>query len=815
MPISFKAVASKIRRRLSLKFFILLWLLVILTFSFFNLYNYNDTKVNFVTPFSNLLIDDNEINLFQSYDIVNSTVYGNLFQNNYLYQFLVNFDFDQRCDIYFNEAYHMKNHPDDLIVNPHQSFDFDSNYFKTVEQFIKVDLENLKNDRKQRLIDEKFNEEVEKLKDAKVLEMTQEIKGKMFKDMVEEIRKEQKLKEEEELKGDEKVEGAKDDEKADEEEEINEGIQKFKRSKNDFSNSKRKNVATPDIFSLEKYKELINFIPEIDRNTIEVDTSEINIEIDDSEIEFNKEVDTQNSIKKYEDFWVKILEDEQSLHNYITHTKIFNKCFLSNQNQKSSNSQFIKNQQKVLKKLDELTPLEPPVEKLYGNCRTLEKQIYPWLSQKFPIYHQISSGKTKNMVLNKNDCFLSSLNDQLSGRGLVLTTSDDYIHLFIRLLYTLDYLGNTLSIELMHRNDLSQENLEKVARATRETGQDVWLVDMTPALDQNYQGEFQGYGNKIIASLFNTFSESMLIDADTVLLKAPQDFFKMKKYVSSGTLFFKDRTTPENRSKGDIKFFKKLFNSQLDEIAFNLPRVTSHTLEKPFFTELQNHFMESGVVLSNRIKHFHQPLIMALLSFYSPITNRIYGDKEMFWLSLAFYGDENYEFNDNFAAAIGEITPMSDRYDKDVSDRGFKSQEICSNHPAHISDEDNHTLLWFNSGFKFCGQGHKVDFKNEFSEKKRYKLIKTLKNFKAFFEDKLKIRQAIIPPTLLRADNDLGEPGVGWYNMREYCAGYCWCAYSSMALGDPAKGEVGEIIEFTKKEQREFDAIGDIWIRDY
>ena len=77
----------------------------------------------------------------------------------------------------------------------------------------------------------------------------------------------------------------------------------------------------------------------------------------------------------------------------------------------------------------------------------------------------------------------------------------------------------------------------------------------------------------------------------------------------------------------------------------------------------------------------------------------------MFWLSLSILGDENFEFNKHPAAAIGQITPYQERI------KGLKtvpesliSKEICSNHPAHINDEDNHTLLWFNSGFKFCNQ---------------------------------------------------------------------------------------------------------------
>lgn len=40
---------------------------------------------------------------------------------------------------------------------------------------------------------------------------------------------------------------------------------------------------------------------------------------------------------------------------------------------------------------------------------------------------------------------------------------------------------------------------------------------------------------------------------------------------------------------------------------------------------------------------------------------RVYGDKEMFWLSLSIIGDENYQFNSHPAAAIGQLTTYQER----------------------------------------------------------------------------------------------------------------------------------------------------------
>lgn len=729
-------------KSISLKFFILLWFFIILYYGIIEYRVHNDYLAQFVTPYENLIFSDDNVDLSTSSDIINSTIYHNLFlKSNYLYQFLVNFDYNDRCDIYFNEAYRNKE-GDKPIVDPNEKIDFQGKFFKPLSKYVEDELNNVKNNRKQ----EAKNKKLKLLIDKKIWKLKQE-----------------------------------------------------------------------------KYQQLIEFDPDIDVDSIQISQEDSyidpnSIEINDDEIEFDLELETKIATSAYNDNWVKIKVDEQSLHDFITHTKIFNRCFLSTKTEKYQNNIFVKNQQKALKQMKlKIDYLNAPTVKLYQNCRILEQQIYPWLTQKFPSFYQVLTGKYKEFTYTSDsECFLNAFHNQLSGKGIVITLSNDHISLFIRLLHLLKALGNELPIELIHKNDLTQESLDNIVNAVADTRQDVWLVDMLPAVTEDFQDKFEGYGNKVVASLLNSFEEMMLIDADTVLLKSPEFFFNMKKYVKSGTLFFKDRTTPEFRNDHDLKFFDKLFNSQVDEIAFNLHRVSNHTLDREFFSRKQGHYMESGVVLVDRHRHFQQPLFMCLLIFFSPITNRVYGDKELFWLSLAFYGDENYEFNDNFAAAIGEITSNEERFYNQDGDRELLSKEICSNHPGHISDEDNHTLLWFNSGFKFCGQVHKVNFEAEFRDKSRYSRFKTVQQFETFFRSKLLIREAIIPPQkILTTSNNIGEPNIGWFNMRQYCSGYTWCGYSSMGFAEESKDQVGTIIYYTKEEQKHFDALGDIWIKEY
>ncbi|KAG7661574.1 uncharacterized protein J8A68_004943 [[Candida] subhashii] len=471
------------------------------------------------------------------------------------------------------------------------------------------------------------------------------------------------------------------------------------------------------------------------------------VEISDDDIEITTE-DIDKILDKYNEAKRRIELDEQLIHDYLTHVKVFNRCFLN-----EDDETFFTQQQKLV---------------------------------------------------------------------AVLTIKDSHREVVIRLIHLLRYLKNDLPIQIIYQQEsISYETKYQIIQACSSRFdnlpiQKVTFVNVTPAIHPDYAHKFESFANKILAVLFNTFEEIILIDADTVLTQPPRSFFNLSKYQSFGTLFFRDRTTVEYRPKDDIEFFKKLMNNQLDEILFNLPQNTDFTFSNPFFEQNLSHIMESGLVLINRKMHFDQALIMATMNFFAPVGFRMYGEKELFWLSLAITGNENYQFNEHPAAAIGEYTPDWIR-SKDFGDgkeHKFLSKEICANHPAHISDEDNHTLLWFNSGFKFCNQEN-ANLDDEFGHKNRYMNLKTLEAFKTFMNNKIRIKSAIVPPKQkIHAPNDIGEADRSWAHFGQYCGGYTWCAYSSIGEAK-TKEERGLVINFTPAEVKHFEKIGDVWMGEF
>ncbi|KAK6200479.1 mannosyltransferase putative-domain-containing protein [Scheffersomyces amazonensis] len=613
--------------------------------------------------------------------------------NTHLYQVLTHLDFDSRCNLYFNSLY--ANHKSgDPIISPTKHFDFNRDHYKSIDDYLKWCLEQLKKE-----------------------------------------------------------------------------------------------------------------FPDVEELTVEQDTK------------FREE---------YAEIQANLARDNVVLHDYITHLKVFNKCFLASP---ASQDKFIANQRKLMNEFSKTehsyipsTIPEIKISPTYHNEHFLETLIYPWLSQRSPLF-ETHDGKTYELIPNtqftKSHSFLQQYKSKLGGRGIVLTIADDHTDNTIRLIHILRHLGNEYPIQIVYDSTtLSAESKFQVFQAATVSfhglkKQDITFVQVNPTIADGFMGKFGGFGNKILAVLFNSFEEMLFLDADVVILQPPRFFFQLKKYQQYGTLFYKDRSAVEFRPDYDIQFFKNFMNNQLDEIVFGLNQVTNNTIDLPFFSKHINHYMESGLVLIDRRRHFNQALIMAHLNFYLPIQSRLYGDKELFWLSMAMYGDESFQFNNHFAAAIGEVTPDSERILDVGKAQSFMSKEICSNHPAHINDEDNHTLLWFNSGYVFCNQLKKINFEHEFEHKKRYTKIKTLEEFKTFFTSKLIIKAAIVPPHLkLTESNDLGEPDRVWFNMGQYCSGYTWCAYSSIGSAKTPE-QKGWLIEYSPKEQEYFNALGDVWMEDF
>lgn len=525
-----------------------------------------------------------------------------------------------------------------------------------------------------------------------------------------------------------------------------------------------------------------------------------------------------------------------------------------------------------------LEPFTPTLEESYIghnirlNCRELETRIYRWMSFTYPLYERWNGekvfsppkmsnyiedktvlkasskehekyGKTKNSRVDSHEkCFLQTFREKINGKGLVLTISDSHVDDAVRLIHVLRALNNKYPIQFVLYDGLSPSSKKRLIHAAREifadlpksfekvhqyfpddylddkTGglpkQEIWFVNVRNVIRSHYRFKFGGYSNKFLAAMFNSFTEYILLDADSVPVQNPEYFFNLPGYKEKGAFFYKDRKAFVFRADEDGDLFKILTPTAVDYAMFNIPLMSDEHLKIPFFQGMF-HQMESGLVVINRNLHFSSTLMMIHLNFLHSVTEKLHGDKELFWLGFLINGDNEFVFNPLDAAAIGDEKPLI----RPDTNETTHSHRVCSTHPGHIDGYDNRTLLWFNSGYRVCGKPLLRSMQQEFEKNKLFPGIKSPEELKTFYESPFKIEKAVVPPFLgkLRGffPNSDHEPDKAWI-MEEQCRGYIWCAHSFLGkLKDDEenlKERTGIYVEFDQKSRDLYSYFGDIWM---
>lgn len=549
---------------------------------------------------------------------------------------------------------------------------------------------------------------------------------------------------------------------------------------------------------------------------------------------------------------------DQEVIDYVSAIRIFNKCYVTNENktQIRKMNKYVHTQQQIIDSFaDDYTYKPTSYESMIDDVDHFEHRLYPWLSFEYPIYEHWTGAtfhKPPNMAdlmhprgrsyQRPHASFLKLFKKLCNGKGIVLSIPESHVDSTVRLIHLLRALDNHLPIQIIYHDNLSTMAKKRLVTAAREEfvklprsfskvarhfpkeyqtnglpKQDIWFVNVNNAIHDNYKDKFQRWANKLLAVLFNSFEEFMLIDDDTVLLQHPERyFFNLPEYKSSGAYFYKDRNDALRRSDDELSFFKRLTPNTVDSLMFNIPIITNHSLSLEAYKGLY-YFQESGVVMLNRKIHFHSILMILQLNFLGPIAGKLYGEKELFWLGFTINGDELFEFNRNFVASIGELTQQpQDRIRPDGTPHN--SQEICSAHPGHIAN-DNHTLVWMNSGFRVCHYADEIDYDEELKKKTRFNSLLTPEMIKTFYQSPLRISHAIIPPLdpeIKNRDNIEDEPTSGWM-MDNLCLNYLWCGYSSIGgkvSEDSNENNTleGTMITFEKWERDLFEFYGDVWV---
>ncbi|GMF03262.1 unnamed protein product [Ambrosiozyma monospora] len=170
-------------------------------------------------------------------------------------------------------------------------------------------------------------------------------------------------------------------------------------------------------------------------------------------------------------------------------------------------------------------------------CKTASQSLFTWLSGYYPTFTKYNRRLEPSVVRHfdpNESCMITNLQSSLTGRGIVITASDGQVAELAGLLATLRLLNTQIPIQIVHNDDLSllsikslvEIALNPVFRLPKSQSNfkaptkiphtlDLTFVDVSKTISFRYKDYFQRWGMKLLAYLFNSFEEMILLDTDT------------------------------------------------------------------------------------------------------------------------------------------------------------------------------------------------------------------------------------------------------------------------------------------------------------
>jgi hypothetical protein len=221
----------------------------------------------------------------------------------------------------------------------------------------------------------------------------------------------------------------------------------------------------------------------------------------------------------------------------------------------------------------------------------------------------------------------------------------------------------------MGESDLSQEHIGVLRNAIKDI-QVLDIFSVFPGI------QIKGWNVKPLAMLASSFQSVIFIDADAVFVRDPSVLFETEEFISTGSVFFYDRSSSFNNHGALVKsarFIQELIPQRLHE-------------HNRYFVGSSEHVQESGVVVVDKSRALVGLLAACYLNIGSTgeyvTTKMFYGDKETFWFGFEI-SKTPHSFMDLYGGSVGN-TILRDG-----------QEGVCGRQLAHA---DSTGLLWFNEG---------------------------------------------------------------------------------------------------------------------
>ncbi|KAI8844174.1 mannosyltransferase putative-domain-containing protein [Chytridium lagenaria] len=221
-----------------------------------------------------------------------------------------------------------------------------------------------------------------------------------------------------------------------------------------------------------------------------------------------------------------------------------------------------------------------------------------------------------------------------AGRGIVLAAGYWQVrHAVVAIRDIREALGSKLPVEVLYAGDgdLAPSSAKILAALP-----DVTLTDLSTFMDVSL---LLHWASKPFASLLSRFQEPILIDADAFFLRAPEEIYEFPGYVANGTMLFRDRTVvPGGGKDAETRgWVENVLRRGVPPGDFRGASAYAGT-ENRILANLSVHECDSGVVVvdKGRVANLRALVLTALMNLKQhreEVWDRLYGDKETWWLS--------------------------------------------------------------------------------------------------------------------------------------------------------------------------------------
>lgn len=268
------------------------------------------------------------------------------------------------------------------------------------------------------------------------------------------------------------------------------------------------------------------------------------------------------------------------------------------------------------------------------------------------------------------------------SRGIVVVTGIENFRFashLIKIIRTLFECDLPIEVAYGGDEDLPPRLRSKLRKLVND--ENISFLDLYSIFDESslaFDKATGGWALKPFAMLATSFSEVILLDADTVFLQSPDVLFSQEPYQDNeaSALLFHDRLLWKNAFSDRHEWWHDQMGDREPSVALQKSKV---------WQERYAEEADSGVVVMNK----QDPQIgFSLLHICwqnsYPVREvtyqKFYGDKETWWFGLELTGG-TYLFENHYGSMVG--------WKRD-------NKSVCSFTIAHLDDDEQ--LLWWNGG---------------------------------------------------------------------------------------------------------------------